>query len=49
MLRTTIAALVTTSGMWVLLATAASPAPDVTSEIVALERQVMDGWLKGNR
>jgi uncharacterized protein (TIGR02246 family) len=48
MLRTTIAALVTTSGLCGLLAMAASPAPDVTSEIVALERQVMDGWLKGN-
>jgi len=36
------------AGLCGLAAMAASPAPDITSEIVALERQAMDGWLKGN-
>ena len=27
---------------------AAQPAPDVTREILALERQIMEGWLRGD-
>ncbi len=48
MTRTTIVALAAMAGLCGLVAASASPAPDVTGEIVALERQTMDGWLKGN-
>jgi uncharacterized protein (TIGR02246 family) len=36
------------AGLCGLVPMAAAPSADVTGDIVALERQAMDGWLKGN-
>ena len=46
--RRTIVGLVVMVGLCELVSMAAAPAADVTGEIVALERQAMDGWLKGD-
>ena len=46
--RRTIVGLVVMASLCGLVSMAAAPASDITGDIVALERQAMDGWLKGN-